>query len=162
MEHNLMHALPELWILLWQEHHAYSIVARLPGVPPILCAVNAPRRHRHVHAFLIARIRHNGVQNEPAIAWHPTWPMRMLVQPADQRPRFALILRFEQRRGFYATIEFLRLVASTQANLPNILHCSARLPGKPDARLQWIGPNSPEVVAGPQKRAPHHVVCRNP
>src|SRR5882762_2371530 len=27
MEHNLMHALSELWIFLWQEHHAYSIVA---------------------------------------------------------------------------------------------------------------------------------------
>src|SRR6267378_7832717 len=121
MEHNLMYALSELWISLGQEHHAYSIVARQPGAPTILGAVNTASRHSHVHALLIAGVRHNCVQNKPAIARHPTWPMRMIVQPADQRPRFALIPRFEQSRRFHPTIEFLWLIASAQANLPNVL-----------------------------------------
>jgi hypothetical protein len=84
MERNLMHALSELWVFLWQEKHAYSIVARLPRGPTILGAVNTSGRHSHVHAVFVARIRQNCMQNQPAIARHPTWPMRMIVQPADQ------------------------------------------------------------------------------
>jgi hypothetical protein len=83
MEHNLMHALSELWISLWQEHDAYSVVARLPRGSTILGAVNTSSRHSHVHPLLIAGVRHNRMQNQSAIARHPTWPMRMIVQPAD-------------------------------------------------------------------------------
>src|ERR1700720_2817785 len=57
MERNLMHALSELWIFLWQEPHTYSIVARLPRGPPILGAVNTSDRHSHVHAVFVARVR---------------------------------------------------------------------------------------------------------
>src|SRR5260221_10177473 len=85
MEHNFMYALPELWIFLWQEHHAYSIVAGQPCASPILGAVNTAGRHSHVHPLLIAGVRHNCMQNQPAIARHPTWPMRMMVQPAALR-----------------------------------------------------------------------------
>jgi hypothetical protein len=83
MEHNLMHALSELWISLWQEHDAYSVVTRLPRGSTILGAVNTSGRHSDVHAVFVARIRQDCVQNQPAIARHPTWPMRMIVQPAD-------------------------------------------------------------------------------
>jgi hypothetical protein len=162
MEGNLMHTLSELWIFLWQEDHAYSIIARLPRGSTILGAVNTPGRHSHVHSIFVAWIRQNCVQNQPTIAGHPTWPMGMIVQAADQRPRFALVPRLEQGRGFHPTIEFLRLIVSAQANLPNVPQGSAKLRGKPDACLQRIRPNSAEVIAGPQKRTPHHVVCRNP
>src|SRR5260370_42485519 len=120
MEHNLMHALSELWIFLWQEHHAYSIVVRLPRGPTILCAVNTSGRNSHGHAVFVARIRDNSVQDQPAIARHPTWPMRMIVQAADERPRFALIPRFEQGSGSHSAIEFLRPVVPAQAHFPNV------------------------------------------
>jgi len=47
--------------ILWQEHHAYSIVARLPRGPTILGAVKTSGRHSHVHAVFVGRIRQNCV-----------------------------------------------------------------------------------------------------
>jgi hypothetical protein len=50
MEHNLVHALSELGIFLWQEQDTNSIVARLPRGPTIFGAVHTSGRHSHVHA----------------------------------------------------------------------------------------------------------------
>src|SRR5260370_1840829 len=34
MEHNFMYPLPELWLLLWPEHHPSSILPRQPSPSP--------------------------------------------------------------------------------------------------------------------------------
>src|SRR5580704_13442898 len=133
VQDNLVNALAKLGILFRHEHHANSSIPRLPGGSPVFGPVNACRGYAYIDPRAIARIRDNSVQKETTVARHPARPVGMIVQPADERPRFASVSRLKERCRLDAAIQRLRLVSPTQANLPNVPQRSAGFCGEPDA-----------------------------
>src|SRR5690242_3745689 len=79
--HNLMHALAEFRMFVWQKLRSYSVVPRLPRCSAVVRAVRAGRGDGDHHALWVCRVRHNRMQAQPAAAGLPLWAMRMIEQP---------------------------------------------------------------------------------
>src|SRR5579859_5384892 len=102
MEHEFMHTLPKLGIFFRQEHNANSSVAGTPRFAAIVGTVNPASGNRGVDALPIGGVWHDSVQNQAAIAGHPTRPMSMFVQPADQGDRKSTRLNSSHSQISYA------------------------------------------------------------
>jgi hypothetical protein len=71
MVHDLVHALPELGILVWQKDRTHTLVTCRPAHAAVIGAVEAGRRDRDRHPLLVFWIDDDGVQAQAAAARHP-------------------------------------------------------------------------------------------
>src|SRR5579864_5362940 len=154
VQSDLMHALPELRILIRHKHGADTAVLRSPGSSSVIGLVDAARGDCHVHALRIGWVEHDAVQRETSVARYPPWTVRMVEQAAHQRPCFPRIAAFKQRGRLNSTMHNVRFLGPSRRNLPDILRGDAGIGGKSNRRLPGIGPALSEVVTGAQQRSP--------
>src|SRR5262249_39580134 len=121
MPNDLVDALPELRKPLRHERDADATVARLPGPAAVVGPVNACCGNSDVHPPGVGRMQKDRVQTQTTLARHPAWAMGMIEQPPHKGPRFASILRLEQRGRLHAAIEFVRSLRWPQRDLPDVL-----------------------------------------
>src|SRR6266404_9090300 len=76
-----------------QELGPHSYVARVPGLPTVIGAINSSSGDRNVHPFFVSRIRKDRMETQTAATRLPLRPMRMIVKTSDQGPAFAGIVR---------------------------------------------------------------------
>jgi hypothetical protein len=89
VERDLVHALPELGMLVGQEVGTHAVVARAPRPPAVVGAIDAARRDGDDHAPAILGVGQDRVQAETAPARLPARAIGMLVQAAHQLPGLA-------------------------------------------------------------------------
>src|SRR2546425_3037602 len=80
--------------------------------------------------------------------------MRMIEQATHQRPGFAGVAGFEERRRFDSAIEDSGFLGPAEGDLPDILQGDAGIGRKSNGSLLRIGPALAEVIAGSQESAP--------
>src|SRR5215469_13064695 len=135
MQRNLVNALTELGIPVRRGHRSNAPILCRPSASPIFGPVNAAGGDRYVHPLFVVRIKDNRMQGEAAVAWHPARTVRMIEQATNQRPRLAVVARFEKCRRFYAAIKDIRLILSPQCYLPNVVQRNTCVGWKSNCRL---------------------------
>jgi hypothetical protein len=71
MVRDLVHALPELGLLVGQEDRSDAGVARAPARAAIVASIETACGDRDPHAVAVRRVEDDRVQREPTTAGHP-------------------------------------------------------------------------------------------
>src|SRR5512141_54933 len=162
MANDLVDALPELRVLLFEEVRLDPAVAGPPGLAVVVGAVDAAGRGRDGEPVAARRIRQDGVKAEPAAPRRPLRPVRVVPEAFVQRPALSSVAGFEQSGGLDADEDLLGLVVETGLDLPDVRKGGARLLRERDARDLRAAPLRAKVVARAELGAPVETLRRRP
>src|SRR5689334_14315072 len=105
MARHLVHALPELRVLVGQELGADALVARRPGPAAVVGAIDAAGRDGDEHPAAVLRVRDDRVQAQAAAARLPLLAVRMLPESLDELERLPRVARLEESGGLDAAVD---------------------------------------------------------